>query len=54
MPTYEIPRYDCYVITVEAKDINDLYDKLNDDDQFLNCGSYAGSEFGDCEEIPER
>ena len=53
MPTYQITRNDLYLITFEAKDMNDALNKIQADDELLNNGSYAGSEFGEPEETEQ-
>lgn len=45
MPVFEIPRTDMYIVSVEAKDIEDAKRKCENDEGYLNCGSYAGSKF---------
>jgi len=47
MPEFEVVRDDLYVFSVEAKDASSALLKVTtaDHDQYLNGGSFAGSEF---------
>lgn len=45
MPIFDIPRTDMYVVSVEANTLEEAKKKCENDDTYLNSGSYAGSKF---------
>jgi hypothetical protein len=42
---YTFKRMDTYTVEVEAVSLKEAKQKLDDDDQYLNGGEYAGSDF---------
>lgn len=45
MNEYEVTRTDTYTLTVEADSLEEAKQKVEEEDKYLNDGSYCGSDF---------